>query len=389
MAAVACAASMSAASYTVFDIQNPGEWGGDANGFGQVVYFGEKKVTITTDKAGSSTDLVAPNSNEYAWRMYKNSSAKFVAEGITMKKVVITYDVYNDGKYCVEMSLSEGWTGTLASEVYTLESAGLAELVLTASNGQGRIKNIVVSDSDEIGTPEAPTSQEALGSVEPGGGDQPGGGDDPVLPDGVVYQNTFEESCDDWTKINDETVSDYKGWKINTNSPKCLIANSYWSGENHPADAKIQREFDLAEYTDVKLSVEQAFGYDFPTTQIENYRMYIINGENTDYPAFANFPPKPEKNWTEFIANEFDLSEYDGEKIIIGFQYKNEGGKQSRAWELKNFVLSGNKVGAVDGIEADDNAPAVYFNLQGVRVDNPENGLFIVVKGGKTNKVIL
>lgn len=42
--------------------------------------------------------------------------------------------------------------------------------------------------------------------------------------------------------------------------------------------------------------------------------------------------------------------------------------------------------GSVDGIEADDNVAPVYYNLQGVRVDNPANGLYIVVRGSKTTK---
>ena len=40
----------------------------------------------------------------------------------------------------------------------------------------------------------------------------------------------------------------------------------------------------------------------------------------------------------------------------------------------------------VEGIEVEEAAP-IYFNLQGVRVANPENGIFIVVKGGKSSKV--
>ncbi|MDE7152943.1 MAG: starch-binding protein [Muribaculaceae bacterium] len=35
---------------------------------------------------------------------------------------------------------------------------------------------------------------------------------------------------------------------------------------------------------------------------------------------------------------------------------------------------------------AADNAPAVYYNLQGVKVDNPENGLYIVKRGNKVTK---
>lgn len=37
----------------------------------------------------------------------------------------------------------------------------------------------------------------------------------------------------------------------------------------------------------------------------------------------------------------------------------------------------------------DENAPAEYFNLQGVRVANPENGLYIVRRGAKVSKVLV
>lgn len=37
----------------------------------------------------------------------------------------------------------------------------------------------------------------------------------------------------------------------------------------------------------------------------------------------------------------------------------------------------------------EENAPVEYFNLQGIRVDNPENGLFIRRQGNKVSKVII
>lgn len=40
-------------------------------------------------------------------------------------------------------------------------------------------------------------------------------------------------------------------------------------------------------------------------------------------------------------------------------------------------------------IVADENAPVEYFNLQGIRVDNPENGLYIRRQGNKVTKVIV
>jgi hypothetical protein len=44
---------------------------------------------------------------------------------------------------------------------------------------------------------------------------------------------------------------------------------------------------------------------------------------------------------------------------------------------------------AVETIEAETEAPARYFNLQGVEVANPANGLYIRVQGKKATKVIL
>lgn len=65
-------------------------------------------------------------------------------------------------------------------------------------------------------------------------------------------------------------------------------------------------------------------------------------------------------------------------------------------WENPTFILTvGDNVklkvttgtGAIENIEA-DNAPAVYYNLMGVRVENPENGLFICKRGNQVTKVI-
>lgn len=54
---------------------------------------------------------------------------------------------------------------------------------------------------------------------------------------------------------------------------------------------------------------------------------------------------------------------------------------------VKTITASG--VTGIEDIVADgDEADAVYYNLQGVRVDNPENGLYIRVRGNKVEKVV-
>lgn len=42
--------------------------------------------------------------------------------------------------------------------------------------------------------------------------------------------------------------------------------------------------------------------------------------------------------------------------------------------------------GVADIVVEDENAPVEYYNLQGVRVANPENGLYIVKQGKKVSK---
>ena len=50
------------------------------------------------------------------------------------------------------------------------------------------------------------------------------------------------------------------------------------------------------------------------------------------------------------------------------------------------YLQDGSTTG-VEEIEAAEDVEAVYYNLQGVRVANPENGLYIRVAGNKATKV--
>ena len=70
--------------------------------------------------------------------------------------------------------------------------------------------------------------------------------------------------------------------------------------------------------------------------------------------------------------------------------------KIGAAGESASIFLSNDKdaecpfdLGGVKGVTIENNAVAVYYTLQGIRVANPENGLFIVVKGGKASKVLV
>ncbi|MDE5849739.1 MAG: hypothetical protein K2H38_06330 [Muribaculaceae bacterium] len=52
-------------------------------------------------------------------------------------------------------------------------------------------------------------------------------------------------------------------------------------------------------------------------------------------------------------------------------------------------VTADSGTSAVENVAIDENAPVEYYNLQGVRVANPENGLYIKRQGNKTVKVLV
>lgn len=58
--------------------------------------------------------------------------------------------------------------------------------------------------------------------------------------------------------------------------------------------------------------------------------------------------------------------------------------------EVKTITVTGKgATSGINGIGADANAPVEYYNLQGVRVANPENGIFIRRQGDKVSKVVV
>lgn len=51
--------------------------------------------------------------------------------------------------------------------------------------------------------------------------------------------------------------------------------------------------------------------------------------------------------------------------------------------------FTNNANSGIENITVDENAPVEYYNLQGIKVENPENGMFIRRQGSKAQKVII
>lgn len=76
---------------------------------------------------------------------------------------------------------------------------------------------------------------------------------------------------------------------------------------------------------------------------------------------------------------------WTGNAQEVTFTYT--GTQQINAIEV--FCAEGLTTGVDDVVADDANAPVEYYNLQGVRVENPENGLYIKRQGSTVTKVII
>lgn len=99
----------------------------------------------------------------------------------------------------------------------------------------------------------------------------------------------------------------------------------------------------------------------------------------------------------------WDVAMVDG-KVKISNKAKSADGKEvylagkvyNTSYEMvptnrddQTLPMLYNKVGTgVENIAVENDAEAVYYNLQGVQVENPVKGLYIVVKGNNSSKVI-
>lgn len=88
-------------------------------------------------------------------------------------------------------------------------------------------------------------------------------------------------------------------------------------------------------------------------------------------------------SYVETLENE--ASKYYG-VICVGGYYGD--GENDYAEFYVTFYFNSETSGIAD-VAVDENAPIEYYNLQGLRVDNPTNGLYIRRQGNNTTKVFV
>lgn len=208
--------------------------------------------------------------------------------------------------------------------------------------------------------------------------------EDPAVAN-AIYSG-LEDNADDWTIDNGtlpEGLTYIWSWD---KSYKYLKASAYKSGNFASSATVTSPEIDLTGVKNATLSFSQVGN--FFKGNMQNDVKVLISADGGDFTELTVAPWPEVDGWKPWVESSADLKAFDGKKIKVQFLYTSTA-ERAGTWEIKSFIVGGERTQGVTDVEAADDAPAVYYNLQGVRVANPENGLFIKVQGKKSSKVYI
>lgn len=113
---------------------------------------------------------------------------------------------------------------------------------------------------------------------------------------------------------------------------------------------------------------------------------FTITIDGTTYPSTNAVAETQKAQNTDWINFDFSYLVNNDNFTVTANVVKNGASSESF-----NFLVSKATTTptAVDSVEAVEEGEAVYYNLQGVKVENPQHGIYVKVVNGKAQKVVL
>lgn len=229
-------------------------------------------------------------------------------------------------------------------------------------------------------------------------------GTTPVTPPSgkTVIYNGLVSNADEFTLEQGELTGDLSyiwAWSDQYG----LKASSYYNSVANVADAwAISPVIDLADYTDVTVSLTQAANYFKGTFGTQTFFGVRVADTDTQTWVPVELPTVPEADsWTFIESGDASLAKFEGHKIQLGFNYKCDG-VTSGTWEIKNLKVEGkNDSGVanildamsvrVNGRNIEAPADARVYRINGTETGRTglDAGLYIVRTANKAVKVIV
>ncbi len=203
----------------------------------------------------------------------------------------------------------------------------------------------------------------------------------------VVYANganNYATTGTEWTLVY--------GYKLGLKAGDVIPAG--WQGTYSPYNGlpEIKPIGNLPETTTGEaVKIEEVEAVDL--TMIN--KVVVLNGVKFDAetPASGNFEGKIGETTVPF-RNQFKVEAtaagtYDV-TCAVGY-FESDATEPTDAAKIQVYPISYKAAGeaGIDEIGAVENAPVEYFNLQGIRVANPDNGIYIRRQGSKVTKVLV
>ena len=162
---------------------------------------------------------------------------------------------------------------------------------------------------------------------------------DPSAPANALFYETLEKGIGSFT-IQDVKVPEQIGfvWEY-TSQYKCMKATAFANPNNYESESwLISPDIDLSSVSDAYLTFEHAGG--FFGTASEEATVWISKAGGEWEPLVIeknNYPT----SWTFIEAGNWDLKDYVGNTVKLGFKYSSTA-KKAGTWEVRNvMVLSG------------------------------------------------
>lgn len=149
----------------------------------------------------------------------------------------------------------------------------------------------------------------------------------------------------------------------------------------------------------IQLTTEDGINYkgtvDNDTPLAKNTKVRLCDTSNEQYSFYrvdATFGEAQDWGWNTWPNDGTVLPETFAGDIMVTMPQGEPSYGINNLYETKNaqvqFINKYVSTG-ISNVTAEENAPVEYFNLQGVRVAEPENGVFIRRQGSNVSKVIL
>lgn len=302
---------------------------------------------MTSDKINYTVgdDNYIPEVNEYAgWYLNVIGSNGNLADGVEFSK---------DGTAKVEnVAIGTGtfeikiWNGT-ADTYYSNGSAVAVGEWVELPTSQATQMTVVDATENSVYNVEWNQTTKSVKLTLVSGGNLP---EEPVFTDSAT--SSVEQTINGTTKTYNYTLN----YSIKYNADKTLTVSAQYVWENEaPVGA-------------------------------ENFCYTLINGAETQLKPGAQASPRHRASSNVFTGTTTQTYE-NGAELTVHFKMPVAEG--AAEVDVPNYIVGSTNIqSGVENIEAAENAEAIYFNLNGVRVNNPTKGIYIKVVNGKSSKVM-